>query len=99
MSNIKTNSLKTSIVCSAVLSALYTLPMQAAEAETQAEEAKVERIMVTSRRKSESVIEIPMNVSTVGAIEISDRNLLDKSDLFRSIAGAASPRGELVLRG
>ena len=99
MSTIKTNSLKTSIVCSAVLSALYALPMQAAAAETQAEEAKVERIMVTSRRKSESVIEIPMNVSTVGAIEIADRNLLDKSDLFRSIAGAASPRGELVLRG
>ena len=74
MSTIKTNSLKTSIVCSAVLSALYALPMQAAEAETQAEEAKVELIMVTSRRKSESVIEIPMNVSTVGAIEIADRN-------------------------
>ena len=40
-----------------------------------------------------------MNVSTVGAIEIADRNLLNKEDLFRSLAGAANPRGELILRG
>ena len=99
MSNKKALLLKNSVVCTAVLSALSSMPLYAAENEAQAKENNIERIMVTSRRKSESVIEIPMNVSTVGAIEIADRNLLGKEDLFRTIAGAASPRGELVLRG
>ena len=99
MSNKKAFLLKNSLVCTAVLSALSSMPLYAAETEVQAKENNIERIMVTSRRKSESVIEIPMNVSTVGAMEIADRNLLGKEDLFRTIAGAASPRGELVLRG
>ncbi|MEW6982593.1 TonB-dependent receptor [Colwelliaceae bacterium 6471] len=99
MSTKLAQTLKTSLVCSAVMSALSTVPIYAADSETSADNEKIERIMVTSRRKSETIIEIPMNVSTVGAMEISDRNLLDKSDLFRSVAGAASPRGELILRG
>lgn len=99
MTNKKALMLKNSLVCSAVLTALSSMPLYAAQSDAQAETEEVERIMVTSRRKSESVIEIPMNVSTVGAMEIADRNLLSKEDLFRTIAGAASPRGELVLRG
>jgi len=99
MSNNKALLLKNSLVCSAVLTALSSMPLYAVESDAKADSEQVERIMVTSRRKSESVIEIPMNVSTVGAMEIADRNLLSKEDLFRTIAGAASPRGELVLRG
>ena len=99
MSTKKALLLKNSLVSSAVLMALSSMPIYAAESEATAKEDDIERIMVTSRRKSESVIEIPMNVSTVGAMEIADRNLLGKEDLFRTIAGAASPRGEVVLRG
>lgn len=99
MSTKKALLLKNSLVSSAVLMALSSMPIYAAEAEATAKNDDVERIMVTARRKSESVIEIPMNVSTVGAMEIADRNLLSKEDLFRTIAGAASPRGELILRG
>jgi outer membrane receptor protein involved in Fe transport len=99
MSNKKALMLKNSLVCSAVLTALSAMPLYAAEEEATVEDTGVERIMVTSRRKNESIIEIPMNVSTVGAMEIADRNLLNKEDLFRTIAGAASPRGELILRG
>lgn len=99
MPKTKALMLKNSLVCSAVLTALSSMPLYAAASDANAETEKVERIMVTARRKSESIIEIPMNVSTVGAMEIADRNLLSKEDLFRTIAGAASPRGELVLRG
>ncbi|WP_448549664.1 TonB-dependent receptor [Thalassotalea fusca] len=98
MSNNINNVLKSSLVCSAVLSALSSMPLYAAENESKAEEG-MERIMVTSRKKAESIIEVPMSVSTVSAMEIADRNLVNKEDIYRTVAGAASPRGELILRG
>jgi iron complex outermembrane receptor protein len=98
MSANKIAKLNLSLVGFAVISALYASSISAQE-QAVAEDQQVERLMVTSRKKSESIIEIPMNVSTVGAIEIADRNLLNKEDLFRSLAGAANPRGELILRG
>lgn len=98
MSTPKIPKLSLSLIGCAVISALHTTPVSAQETPA-AEDQQVERLMVTSRKKSESIIEIPMNVSTVGAIEIADRNLLNKEDLFRSLAGAANPRGELILRG
>jgi len=59
----------------------------------------MDTITVTSRRKEESIIEVPMSISTVSALEISDRNLISADDFYRTLAGAASPRGELILRG
>jgi outer membrane receptor protein involved in Fe transport len=35
----------------------------------------------------------------LGVEEILKRNLIKKEDVFRTIAGAAAPRGELILRG
>ncbi|MFT6249803.1 MAG: outer membrane receptor protein involved in Fe transport [Cognaticolwellia sp.] len=99
MSNNKKFLLKISFVCTAVLTALSSITLYAGESDVKAETEQLEKIMVTSRRKTESVIEIPMNISTVSAMEIADRNLLYKESLFRTIAGGASPRGELVLRG
>ncbi|WP_340678263.1 TonB-dependent receptor [Paraglaciecola sp.] len=96
--NNSIEKLNLSLVGCAVITALYTAPILAQE-QPAADGQQIERLMVTSRKKSESIIEVPMNVSTVGAIEIADRNLLNKEDLFRSLAGAASPRGELILRG
>ena len=40
-----------------------------------------------------------MNISTITETEIKARNIIDKTELYRTIAGAASPRGELILRG
>ena len=40
-----------------------------------------------------------MNISTITQTEIKARNIIDKTELYRTIAGAASPRGELFLRG
>lgn len=91
---------KTRLLYGAVLSVLGTPQVFAAE---EAEEEKIEEtekvIVVTARKKRETIIEVPMNISTVGEMEISDRNLLTKEEIYRSIAGAANPRGELILRG
>jgi len=78
-------------------SVLFAQNQDAADA--SAEEQEVEVITVTSRKRVESLIEVPMNVSSVSAIEISNRNLINKDDLYRTLAGAASPAGTLILRG
>nr|MBC8226014.1 TonB-dependent receptor plug domain-containing protein [Gammaproteobacteria bacterium] len=59
----------------------------------------LDEIVVTARKKEEVVLDIPMNISTIIETEIKARNIVDKSELYRTIAGAASPRGELILRG
>ncbi|MFT4926493.1 MAG: iron complex outermembrane receptor protein [Phenylobacterium sp.] len=100
----KQRTLKTSLVYSAVLSALTAAPLYAAEDEENVSaipisDVKIEHVMVTSRKRAESIIAVPMSISTVSALEIADRNLLNKEDVYRSVAGAASPRGQLILRG
>ena len=62
-------------------------------------EAAIDEIIVTSRKREETLVEVPMNIATVNAEEILARNLYKKEDMYRTIAGGASPRGELILRG
>ncbi|MDF2178544.1 TonB-dependent receptor [Aliiglaciecola sp. CAU 1673] len=64
-----------------------------------AEEQGIEKVTVTSRRKTETLLEIPMAVSSVSAMEIADRNYTQATDIYRTLAGAAMPRGQLILRG
>lgn len=40
-----------------------------------------------------------MAISSVSAMEIADRNYTSAQDLYRTLAGAAMPRGQLILRG
>ena len=82
----------------ASLAAFNTHAVQQA-AETPNAEKEIEVIKVTSRKREETLIEVPMNVSSVSALEINDRNLITKDDLYRTLAGAASPTGTLILRG
>jgi outer membrane receptor protein involved in Fe transport len=63
------------------------------------EERAIDEIIVTSRKREETMVEIPMNIAQVGEEEILARNLLQKEDVFRTIAGAAAPRGQIILRG
>jgi outer membrane receptor protein involved in Fe transport len=63
------------------------------------EKADVETITVTARFKSESIIEIPMSISSISAMDIQARNYTDAKDIYRTLAGAAMPRGQLILRG
>jgi len=79
---------------------LATAPATMAIAQDQAyDEMAIDEIIVTSRKRSETVIEVPMNIATVSSEEILARNLLQKEDVYRTIAGAAAPRGQLILRG
>tara|TARA_R110002096_G_scaffold436096_2_gene667513 strand:- start:104154 stop:106520 length:2367 start_codon:yes stop_codon:yes gene_type:complete len=65
----------------------------------QADDADTDVIYVTARKKQELLVEVPMNIAVIGAEEISHRNLIDKADAYRTFAGAAAPRGQLILRG
>ena len=82
-------------------STLATLasPAYAQDAATEADASNIEEVYVTARKKRELLVEVPMNIATVGSVEIAKRNLINKEDVFRTIAGAASPRGQLILRG
>ncbi|WP_020399676.1 TonB-dependent receptor [Kordiimonas gwangyangensis] len=72
---------------------------EAGESADAEDDLQLEEIYVTARKKRELVVEVPMNISTVGSVEIEKRNLVNKEDMYRTIAGAASPRGSLILRG
>lgn len=59
----------------------------------------IDEIIVSARKRDETMVEVPMNIAMVGEEEILARNLLQKEDVYRTLAGGASPRGELILRG
>ena len=63
------------------------------------EDQAIDEIIVTSRKREETMVEVPMNIASVNQEEILARNLLQKEDVYRTVAGAAAPRGELILRG
>lgn len=95
-----TRIFRASLICSAVAAACATLPSHVQAQDNDAKELeKVERITVTSRKREETILEIPMSVSSISSTEILDRNYTDASDIYRTLAGAAAPRGELILRG
>jgi len=86
-------------VVAALILPTFTYAQDTQTTKPAAEDSEFELITVTSRKRKETLIEVPMSVSSVSAIEISNRNLLNKDDLYRTLAGAANPRGELILRG
>ncbi len=59
----------------------------------------IDEIVVTARKKPEVILDIPMNITSISEEEMKIRNIIDKESLYRTIAGAASPRGQLILRG
>ena len=59
--------------------------------ESEYEEQAMDEIIVNARRRDETLVEVPMNIATVGSEEILARNLLQKEDVYRTIAGASAP--------
>ncbi len=98
--NCLSKSLKTSLMYGVAFSGLSVSNAIAQDA-GQADQAddNTDVIYVTARKKQELLVEVPMNIAVVGAEEISHRNLIEAEDAYRTFAGAASPRGELILRG
>ena len=85
------NRAKAAVAAASVTAILATPQLSAQQA--------IDEIIVTARKKPEVILDIPMNISSISEEEIRRRNIIDKTDLYRSIAGASSPRGQLILRG
>ena len=49
-------------------------------------------VVVTARKRNETVVEVPMNITAVSSEEILKRNLIKKEDIYRTVAGAAFHR-------
>lgn len=94
----KITILKSVLMGSVALSALSLSPSVYAQDDEETEDG-LEEIYVTARKKRELLAEVPMNITNVGSEEIGKRNLLDREEIYRTIAGAANPRGQLILRG
>ena len=67
--------------------------------EQQVREALIDEVVVSARKRDETMLEVPMNIANIGKDEIFKRNLIKKEDFYRTVAGAASPGGQLILRG
>ena len=89
---------KKSLLSTAIVSILSSTSVSAVEVKDQ-DEIEVIETTVSARRKDETIIEVPMAISSISAMEIADRNYQNAEDIYRSLAGAAMPRGQLILRG
>jgi outer membrane receptor protein involved in Fe transport len=87
-------------ISAAVQIALLTAsPATVVLAQDDSADVYIDEIIVAARKRDETMVEVPMNIAMVGSEEILARNLLVKEDIYRTIAGGANPRGELILRG
>ncbi len=82
---------------SAVLAA--GLPAAMAMAADADDELILEEIVVTARKRSETLTEVPMNISAIAAEQLQERNIASASELYRTLAGGAVAVNELILRG
>ncbi|MBD9480283.1 TonB-dependent receptor [Pseudoxanthomonas sp. PXM02] len=67
--------------------------------EESADSTTLDKVIVTARKREESILEVPMNITVVSALELGDRNIANVQDIYRTIAGGSSPTGQLILRG
>jgi len=81
-----------------------TAPMLQATAATD----EMDEILVTATRRSESVADIPYNISAIGAADIADSGVTSLVDLARMVPGLVTPdlgarasntNGTLTIRG
>lgn len=59
----------------------------------------LEEVVVTARKRAESLTEVPMHISAIEAEQLEQRNIVSATDLYRSLAGGAVAVNELILRG
>ncbi len=110
MNRIHARPGRRSLLCCALASVLCATSVSAQELTTEGEAddtppaastaTTLDRVQVTGARKRvENVMEVPMNITVVSATELEARNLANVQDVYRTIAGGASPTGQLILRG
>jgi len=84
------NSFNKSVISTAVSAAIVmsmsSISAQAEEA-AEVEKGKIERIEVTANRRSQSIQDVPYNISAVSGDELDGANIIDASDMMRGVAG------------
>lgn len=89
------------------MSPLMIAQAQDAEAQDQTTESKaaekeiaeLDITTVTARKREETIVEVPMNITAVSAQDLSDRNITEVNEIYRTLAGGATATGQLILRG
>lgn len=79
-----------SVISSAVSAALFvsfTSVNAIAAEDTTADKGKMEVIEVTANRRSQSIQDVPYNISAVSGDELEGAGIIDSSDLMRNVAG------------
>ncbi|WND02979.1 TonB-dependent receptor [Temperatibacter marinus] len=85
------NQIKSRRMCVALLSTTAMTLSAGSAVVAQDEEFTLEEIVVTATRRSQSVQDIPYNISAVGGDAIDKAIMTDSTELLRSIPGIVSP--------
>jgi len=88
--NMNTTAFKKSTLSIAVSSALLISTASTssyAEETVTVEKGKIERIEVTATRRTQSIQEVPYNISAVSGDELESGNIVDAAELMRNVAG------------
>ncbi|MBX2847840.1 MAG: hypothetical protein KTR16_05950, partial [Acidiferrobacterales bacterium] len=73
--------LRNKILCASVsMCLLYTIPSAAQDASSSVS-FEIEEIVVTGRKREESLQDIPVSISVVGADMLAEQNVLSMGDL------------------
>jgi len=75
------------ILAAALLSAAFSAQPVLAQSDAQEGEDALQEIVVTARKRSENLIEIPISISVFNAQELADRGILTQADLFEATPG------------
>lgn len=93
---MRTVTFNKSIISGAVSAALFMSVSSAtvyAQENEQAKKSDIELIEVTANRRTQSIQDVPFNISAVGQKEIDAAGWVDTSDLLRDMPGVSVPDG------
>lgn len=97
--------LGTTAACIAAVSAVGAIAPGAASAQELSDAAVFDEVLVTARKRQESILDIPSSVTALSAEQIEAKNAKDLEDLARSVpslviqsAGENEPK-QFILRG
>jgi iron complex outermembrane receptor protein len=84
--NTFNKSLISTAVSAALVISISSISANAADVAAVVK-GKIEHIEVTANRRSQSIQEVPYNISAVSGDELDSANIIDASDMMRGIAG------------
>ena len=87
MKNISFNRSTIASAVSAALFVSFTSTSTFAAEATSAEKGKIEVIEVTANRRTQSLQEVPYNISAISGDELANAGIIDSADLMRNVAG------------